>query len=105
MRLLLDTHIFLWFVFGDSLLNPKLRLLIEDKSNEKFWSMASVWEMAIKVSTGKLELHQPVESFIAQQLQREDFHLLPIALNHAARVSTMLFHHRDPFDRLIIAQG
>lgn len=67
--------------------------------------MASVWEMAIKVSTGKFVLHQPVEPFIAQQLQREDFHLLPIALNHAARVSTMPFHHRDPFDRLIIAQG
>lgn len=105
MRLLLDTHIFLWFVYGDAQLSARARALIEDTLNTCFLSIASIWETAIKVGTGKLTLTQPVEVFFAEQAQRNSIGLLPIELAHAARVATLPFHHRDPFDRLLVAQS
>ena len=105
MNLLLDTHIFLWFVFAELQLNAYARGLIEDEANIKFLSMASVWEMAIKHSIGKLPLIQPFDQFLSEQIARNGFHLLPIKLNHLIRVSSLPMHHRDPFDRLINAQS
>lgn len=105
MQLLLDTHIFLWFIAGNPLLSAYARSLIEDLNNDRFLSMASVWEMAIKVSTGKITLAQPLEQLIPYQVQRNKITLLPVELSHVVQVSKMPFHHRDPFDRLIIAQG
>ncbi len=105
MRLLLDTHIFLWFVYGDAQLSARARALIEDPFNTCFLSIASIWETAIKVSTGKLELPQSPEVFVRAQQQALGFKLMPIELAHAARVAMLPFHHRDPFDRLLVAQS
>lgn len=105
MRLLLDTHAFLWFIMGSSNLSASARALIEDEASERFLSVASLWEMAIKVSLGKLTLSAPLDALIPQQLNLNGIDLLGIRVERAAVVSTLPFHHRDPFDRLIIAQA
>jgi len=105
MRLLLDTHTFLWFIMGSPALTAEARDLIEDVTSEKFLSIASLWEIAIKLSTGKLSLSAPFDELIPQQLSLNGFELLNIKIAHAAMVATLPFHHRDPFDRLIIAQA
>jgi len=78
---------------------------MEDINNQKLISIASVWEMAINLSKGKLTLSLPLENYITQKLNLEYFELLPIQLNHLAIISTLPFHHQDPFDRLLIAQA
>lgn len=105
MNLLLDTHSFLWFVFGDPQLSAAAKSHIEDPNNTNYLSIVSVWEMAIKVSIGKLPLSHPLDVFIPDQLQRNGIQLLPVRLPHALHVATLPFHHRDPFDRLLIAQS
>ncbi|KAB8319551.1 type II toxin-antitoxin system VapC family toxin [Tolypothrix campylonemoides VB511288] len=105
MKLLLDTHTFIWFFTGNTKISNQARALIENQDNEKLLSTASVWEIAIKQSTGKLSFHLPFEVFIKQQLSLNDFNLLDINLDHLAVVATLPFHHRDPFDRLLIAQS
>jgi len=105
VSILLDTHIFLWFVFAELQLNAYARGLIEDEANVKLLSMASVWEMAVKHGIGKLPLTQPLDQFLAEQIERNGFHLLPIEWDHLIRVSSLPMHHRDPFDRLLIAQS
>jgi PIN domain nuclease of toxin-antitoxin system len=105
MRLLLDTHAFLWFIMGSPNLSAEARALIEDETNERFLSAASLWEMAIKSSTGKLTLSAPFDVLIPRQLSLNGIGLLGIEVAHAAVVSTLPFHHRDPFDRLLVAQA
>ena len=105
MRLLLDTHTFLWFIAGDVKLSRKAQGVIEDAANEKFVSIASLWEIAIKLSLGKLSLGGSFEVLIPQQLERNGFELLSIKVEHMAAVATLVLHHRDPFDRLLIAQA
>lgn len=105
MKLLLDTHIFLWFIMGSPHLSADDRALIEDERNRKFISVASLWEIAIKSSIGKLSLSAPFDQLIPQQLSLNGFELLPIEISHLATVATLPFHHRDPFDRLLIAQA
>ena len=105
MRLLLDTHSFLWFIGGDKSLSAYARSLIEDDDNEVFLSVASLWEIAIKVSLGKLRLEQPFDLLIPQQLYVNNIELCAITVQHASVVATLPFHHRDPFDRLLIAQA
>jgi PIN domain nuclease of toxin-antitoxin system len=105
MRLLLDTHAFLWFISGDEHLSAQARGLIEDETNDVVLSVASRWEMAIKVSLGKLNLSSPFESLIPEQLASNAIDVLPIIFAHTARVAMLPFHHRDPFDRLLIAQS
>ena len=108
MRLLLDTHAFLWFLAGDPSLSSAARTAMEDAGNDLLMSVASLWEMAIKVSIGKLSLPGDYEQFIRSQLATNSIQLLDITLQHAARVSTLPFPvsgHRDPFDRLLIAQA
>lgn len=105
MRLLLDTHTFIWFFMGNPKLSNQIRALIEDENNEKLLSIVSIWEMAIKQSTGKLTLTLPFEVFITQRLSLNDFNLLNITIDHIAVVAALPFHHRDPFDRLLIAQA
>ncbi|GAA6614760.1 type II toxin-antitoxin system VapC family toxin [Scytonema sp. NUACC26] len=78
---------------------------MEDEDNEKLLSTASLWEIAIKQSTGKLSFNKPFQEFIEQQLNLNDFSLLNISIDHLAVVTTLPFHHRDPFDRLLIAQA
>ena len=105
MKLLLDTHSFLWFIGGSSRLSRNARMLIEDVSNQSVLSLASIWEIAIKVSIGKLSLGQTFETFIPQQMSLNGIGLLEISFPHTAVVATLPFHHRDPFDRLLIAQA
>lgn len=96
---------FLWFVFGDSRLSVYARGLIEDGVNAKFLSMASIWEMAIKHSINRLPLTLPFGDFVLRQLAQSGIQLLPIEFAHVVQVSSLPMHHRDPFDRLIIAQS
>ncbi|MBD2004640.1 MULTISPECIES: type II toxin-antitoxin system VapC family toxin [Cyanophyceae] len=103
MRQLLDTHSFIWFVMGNPRISPRLRSLIED--NQNLLSTASIWEMAIKHSSGKLSFGLPFRIFIEQQLSLNSIELLSINLDHIDVIAALPFHHRDPFDRLLIAQS
>lgn len=105
MKLLLDTHAFLWFIGGDKRLSPTARELIENSNHAVYLSVASLWEMAIKISLGRLQITQDFEAFMAQQLTLNRIDLLNITLEHISRVALLPFHHRDPFDRLLIAQS
>lgn len=105
MKLLLDTHTFIWYVTNNSKLSPTAQQLINDGSNEILLSIASVWEMAIKYNLGKLTFKLPFEAFISEQLTVNDFNLLDIRVEHLKIVANLELHHRDPFDRLIIAQA
>jgi PIN domain nuclease of toxin-antitoxin system len=105
VNLLLDTHAFLWFIAGDSSLSKAARSAIEDESNNLYMSVASLWEIAIKISIDKLTLSEPFETFIPEQLAENGVELLDISVAHTALIASMPFHHRDPFDRLIAAQA
>ena len=106
MNYLLDTSSFLWFVYADKRLSAAAVELLEDSSNAIYLSLASIWEIAIKVNLGRgLELRQPFPQFIDDQLNRNRFQLLNINISHLKRVADLPLVHRDPFDRLIIAQS
>jgi PIN domain nuclease of toxin-antitoxin system len=105
MMLLLDTHTFIWYVTDNSRLSNQVLQLINDQDNQILISIVSLWEIAIKQSLGKLSFNQKFEIFITQQLSLNDFTLLDIKVSHLAQVSTLPLHHRDPFDRLLIAQS
>jgi PIN domain nuclease of toxin-antitoxin system len=105
MKLLLDTHVFLWWVNDAPELSAAARAAISDPGNECYLSMASCWEMAIKSSLGKLKLKKPVERFVSEQMQQNAFLMLNIELRHLAKLETLPFHHRDPFDRLLLTQA
>lgn len=105
MNLLLDTQAFLWFVGGDPALSTAARTAIEDGANASFLSMASAWELSIKSSLGKITFTEPFESFLPDQLSRNGFAFFNINWQHVAQVHSLPYHHKDPFDRLIIAQA
>jgi PIN domain nuclease of toxin-antitoxin system len=105
MRVMIDTHIFIWYVQNSQRLNSSVVNLINDGKNDILFSTASVWEMAIKQSTGKLNLGVPYASFIEEQMRLNNMELLPIKLEHLEVVTSLPFHHRDPFDRLLISQA
>ncbi|MFM9903126.1 MAG: type II toxin-antitoxin system VapC family toxin [Pyrinomonadaceae bacterium] len=105
MKLLLDTHTLLWFIAGSPSLSASARSAIEDAKNEKFVSIVSIWETAIKISLGKMTLTAPFDDLFPNQLQINGFELLPVKLEHTSVVTTLPFHHRDPFDRVLIAQS
>lgn len=105
MRFLLDTHTFLWFVTGDEQLGGRARAILEDIENEILLSVASLWEIAIKVSLGKLILHRPFSELVPHELLSNEIGFLPIDPRHLIVLVDLPFHHRDPFDRLLIAQA
>ena len=105
MRYLLDTNALLWFLADDKKLSRRARQLIESSSNESFLSIVSPWEIAIKTGLGKLDLAGPFEQMFPEQLHRNSIEILDITVNHLIKLTTLTFHHRDPFDRLIISQG
>ena len=105
MNLLLDTHAFLWWVAASGELSRKAKSAIGSARNECFVSVASGWEIAIKVSLGKLRIDGALDRFLPEQLAANGFRALAIDLKHAARVATLPFHHRDAFDRLLVAQA
>jgi len=105
MRVLLDTHAWLWFVLGDNALSSAARSLIEDPGNDKLISPASYWETAIKISLKKYALPQPYEQFIDHATTGQGFVVLPILPSHTAALIALPMYHRDPFDRLLVAQS
>lgn len=105
MRLLLDTHALLWYALADPQLSSTAQQLILDSANEVLISPASYWEIAIKVSINKLVLHRPYQDFMDVCLKRYGFVVLPIEPRHTAALVALPFHHRDPFDRLLVAQA
>jgi PIN domain nuclease of toxin-antitoxin system len=104
MDVMIDTHTFLWQINEPDLLSDAATEAINDPNNNVWLSMASPWEMGIKSSIGKLHLVKPVDIFTADHLTRNGYGLLPIELRHIRIVETLPLHHRDPFDRLIVAQ-
>jgi PIN domain nuclease of toxin-antitoxin system len=105
MRALLDTHTFLWWVLGRASLSRESTLVIADEANEIFVSAATAYEIALKSSNRRLELPEAAEPFFHSRLARERFSALPIQAVHALRAGTLPQLHRDPFDRLLIAQS
>ena len=103
--LLVDSHAFLWFVWDDPNLSATAKALIEDPANRKFVSVASCWEIAIKVGLRKLNLGEPAATFVPRELTANKIDLLDIELIHATFVETLPHYHRDPFDRLLAAQA
>lgn len=103
-RILLDTNAFLYFINNDVALGKTVRNLLESDI-DLLISSASLWEIAIKFSIGKLTLPDSFMNFIPSQIQQNDIEILPLSLPYLEKVSTLPFHHKDPFDRLIIAQS
>ena len=105
MKLLLDTHVWLWWNTEPERLATSARRQISDARNEVFLSAASVWEMAIKRQLDKLSLPEPVAAYVSRRLESDAIQNLPVTLDHAAGVESLDLLHRDPFDRLLIVQA
>jgi PIN domain nuclease of toxin-antitoxin system len=105
MNVLLDTHCWLWWIHCSSRLSDTARRVISDPRNSIEISVASIWEVSIKFSSGRLSLPESPEAFIPPRLVRDGFSPLAVSTRHALRVSSLPLHHRDPFDRLLIAQA
>ena len=105
MRVLVDTHVFLWWVEGDRALPVKARAALADRDNECLFSLVSVWELAIKAGLGKLKLSLPVQRYVIEHVAANGFRMLDIQMAHVGRVESLASHHGDPFDRLLIAQA
>lgn len=105
MKLLLDTQCWLWWFTEPEHLNEDTITQIADEANELWFSVASIWEIGIKVSIGKLPLPEPLDSYISSRMAELGVQLLDIRANHAVKASSLPLHHRDPFDRMLIAQA
>ncbi len=104
MRYLIDTHAFIWFTSEDERLSRTAKRIIESPDSQLLFSMASIWEIAIKMSIGKLEIDGGLETVIGD-LAFYEMTLLPIALDHVEKLISLNYHHKDPFDRMLIAQS
>lgn len=105
MRILLDTHVWLWMLTEPARLGDAARALLEDAEHTLHLSAASTWEIAIKYALGRLPLPEPPAAFVTGRLARDGVLPLPIEHRHAAHVAELPPHHRDPFDRLLVAQA
>lgn len=105
MKLLLDTHTFLWWITDDARLSDTARKAIAERNNEVFFSAVSAWELAIKAGIGKLQLKENLSQFVHEHVLKNQFTPLPLSLDHALRVRNLPPHHQDPFDRALIAQA
>lgn len=105
MKRLLDTHTFLWFIGKSPKISLEARNQITNNQEQLYLSIVSLWEIAIKVSIGKLTLHQPFEILFPHQLNINGIKQLNVAVSHTTLVSKLNFHHNDPFDRMLIAQA
>ena len=105
MKILLDTHALLWLIDGDSRLSEEAKERFLDSGNALFFSAASLWEISIKLSLGKLELAQDWTRIIRGEMAANQIQWLPIEVNHCAELSRLPFLHRDPFDRILVAQS
>jgi PIN domain nuclease of toxin-antitoxin system len=104
MNLLLDTHVFLWYISGDKQLPDRIVQSINDTTNRCYISIATIWEIVIKLSIDKLELKGGLNT-IEEFLLNNDFEILPIDFDDTKKLLSLEFHHRDPFDRMIISQA
>jgi PIN domain nuclease of toxin-antitoxin system len=105
MNVLVDTHAVLWWLAGDKLLSRSAKRMLENPANRRCVSMASLWEIAIKISTGRLPTQNLTLRTIAEELAKQEFVILPIRLSDLVRLEQLPPVHRDPFDRLLIAQS
>jgi PIN domain nuclease of toxin-antitoxin system len=105
VKFLLDTHTFIWMDTNKALISPPALGIITDTVNTLFLSYASIWEMQIKIGIGKLQLTTALQATIQTQMQSNRLELLPVQLDHIFTLDRLPSHHRDPFDRLLIAQA
>lgn len=105
MRVLLDTHVWLWALAADRRLRREAREVIQDPDNETLLSVASAWEISIKAAKGKLRLPAPAEVFVPEAIATSPTTILEITLRHVLRSAALPPHHNDPFDRLLVAQA
>lgn len=105
MKLLLDTHTFIWWVIEPTKISAQALGLLQDQSNDLFLSVVSVWEMQIKLQIGKLKFNLPLAQLITEQQQTNQLSILPVTLEHVLALDSLPFHHKDPFDRLLITQA
>ncbi|CAA6803584.1 MAG: PIN domain nuclease [uncultured Aureispira sp.] len=107
MEYILDTHAFIWYAAGDKQLSTKARNLIDNLNNENqiFLSIVSIWEISIKLSIGKLEFKKPLKEVLDEQIELNNYQILDIKMEHTEKIIDLPFHHRDPFDRLLIGQS
>jgi len=105
MKLLIDTHIFLWMNGQSAKLSESFKALSRSDEHDFYLSVASAWEIQIKHQLGKLTLPLPIEDLIAKNQQESNVQLLPIELSHISNLAQLPPHHKDPFDRLIISQA
>lgn len=105
MKVLLDTHAFIWWDSDPDQLSPQARAACQDRTNLLLLSVASAWEMQIKLQLGKLRLRLPLAEVIASQQQTNDLRVLPVDLDHVLALQGLPAHHKDPFNRLLVAQA
>jgi len=105
MNLLLDTHTFIWWADEPEKLSADALQALEDENNHLLFSLVSVWEMQIKIQLGKMQLSLPLKDLIESQEQANELKVLPVTREHIFALDSLPFHHKDPFDRLLIAQG
>ena len=105
MRFLLDTQVFLWWIADDPRISSSASEIIADGRNDLFLSTASVWEIASKAKLGRIRLPQNPQGFVARQLSANAIESFPIQMSHALHTFTLPPYHRDPFDRIIVAQA
>src|SRR5262249_9722550 len=104
MKALLDTHTFLWAIAEQEKLSTRVQQIYTD-GNDLWFSVASIWAAMIKSKSGKLPLPQPAGPFLLKELAKNRIEVLPIRLDHVLRIENLPVHHRDPFDRILIAQS
>jgi PIN domain nuclease of toxin-antitoxin system len=105
MKLLFDTHAFIWWDSDPSKLSPRVFALCQDRTNLLLLSVASVWEMQIKSQLGKLTLGAPLDELVRRQQETNAVELLPVTIDHVLALQHLPSHHRDPFDRILVAQA
>lgn len=105
MRLLLDSHAIIWYVDQDQLLSAKAHAALDDPSNDLLLSATTIWEIAIKVALGKLTISMPYRKWMSQAMTDLGVSVLPVTVDYADVQTRLPFHHRDPFDRLLVAQA
>lgn len=103
--MLLDTHCWLWMESAPERFSIPMRRSLEDPGTELLLSVVSVWELAIKAALGKLELPEPIDTYVPSRLRRSQVGSLPVRLEHALEAAGLPLHHADPFDRMLIAQA
>lgn len=105
MRYLLDTHTLIWWAAEPDKLSDRVRQIIRSGDNQIFLSAASTWELALKAQIGKIQFNRPISAFVADEMSRNHFQILPVSIAHTLATSELPLLHRDPFDRLLVAQS